>query len=160
MSELEDLDQVCSESTLECHGSLRAWLQALEEELVFEGTEYRVLEDQIDCLIFPTGYEWPVVYFESSLGSWWHRKRLRRDLDVLVLACELSSWNSNLYIGWVLNADGLAYRLSNLTCKLDSSDEIRLLDGNIDLVESVFTGLVSLECHLEDILASPEAQEV
>ena len=101
---------------------MRAWLQALEEELVFEGTEYGVLEDQIDCLIFTTGDKWPVVYFESSLGSWWHRKCLRSDFDVLVLACELCRWNSNLYIGWVLNADGLAYRLSNLTCKLDSSD--------------------------------------
>jgi hypothetical protein len=52
MSKFKDLDNVSTKSTFESHRTLRAWLEPLKQQLVFESSKDSVLEHKIAGFVF------------------------------------------------------------------------------------------------------------
>ena len=91
---------------------------------------------------------------KSSLRPGRHGQRRWSDLDVFVVALELTCRDVDVNVCWIFYADDLADSFADLTGKFYGADKLWLLHSHIYVVEGILTGLVGFECGSEAVTAT------
>lgn len=158
MCEFEDLHLILTEWALEGKWTLLSRCNTLECECVFEFTKHWILEGEIALRLRDD--KWSKVDVELTRLMRLDHNLLRGDFEVVIDKCKLRFVNFNFLAGRVLNANWGRSAFTDWTDKLDLLGILGLFNGNVELVEDVFTSKLLLEVDTELVVTGLESKEI